>query len=271
MTDAGFRPSGLLTLTTDFGLLDPFVGIMKGRILGRLPRATLVDLTHGIPPHRPEVAGFWLARAWTDFPAGTVHVAVVDPGVGTQRAALLAESAGHCFLGPDNGLLAEALRGREAVFRALDPRVAEHVSGGRVSRTFHGRDLFAPLAAELAAGRLDPAEFGPATTPADPAPLPRPERTAAGAAGRVLLADRFGNLITNIGSDLLAGMAQPVAEAGGRRLPLRATYGEAAAGEALAVINAFDLVELAVREGRAEAVLGLAPGDRVRVTDGIPT
>ncbi len=268
MTATGFRPSGLITLTTDFGLADPFVGIMKGRMLGRLPGATLVDLTHDLPAHRADLAGFWLGRAWKEFPPGTVHLAVVDPGVGTDRGVLLAGAAGHCFLAPDNGLLAEALRGTEATWRSMDAAVGEHACEGRLSRTFHGRDLFAPLAAELAAGRLDVAEFGPATQPEDPAPLPVPAQHAGGIDGHILLADRFGNLVSNIGAALLAPMDQPVAHAGGLSLPLVPTYGAARRGRAVAVINAFDLLELAVVGGRADTALGIAPGDGLRVTDG---
>jgi S-adenosylmethionine hydrolase len=271
VTDAAFRATGLLTLTTDFGLSDPFVGIIKGRILSRLPSASLVDLTHNLPPHRPDLAGFWLARSWPEFPPGTVHLAVVDPGVGTGRAVLMARCGAHCLLAPDNGLLAEALRGQSADFRRMAPDVGDHVTRGRLSRTFHGRDLFAPLAAELAAGRLDPEEFGPPAEPADPLPLPRPATGSGGIDGRILVADRFGNLITNINAEALATMAQPVVEAGGRQIDLCRTYGDADPGAALAVLNAFDLLELAVNGGRADRALGLAPGDPVRVRDGIST
>jgi len=271
VTATGFRPTGLITLTTDFGLADPFVGIMKGRILGRMPGATLIDLTHDVPAQRADLGGFWLGRAWHEFPDGTVHVAVVDPGVGTGRRVLLAEAEGHCFLGPDNGLLVEALRGTPATWRSMDPRVGEHACGGRLSNTFHGRDLFAPLAAELASGRLDVAEFGPGAEPLDPAPLPAARAGEDGIEGRILLADHFGNLISNIGAGLLGVLGQPVAHAGGRRLPLVRTYALGEPGSAVAVINAFDLLELAVVGGRADAVLGIAPGDGLRVTDGLTT
>ena len=271
MTAVGFRPAGLITLTTDFGLADPFVGIMKGRILGRLPGATLVDLTHDLPAQRADLAGFWLGRAWKDFPPGTVHLAVVDPGVGTDRGVILGEAAGHCFLAPDNGLLAEALRGTETTWRSMDPRVGEHACPGRLSRTFHGRDLFAPLAAELASGRLEVGEFGPTAQPKDPAPLPVARVHAGGIDGCILLADRFGNLISNICASQLAALDQPIARAGGLSFPLAPTYGLVPTGTALAVVNAFDLLELAVAGGRADATLGISPGDGVRVTDGLRT
>ena len=271
MTATGFRPAGLITLTTDFGLADPFVGIMKGRILGRLPGATLVDITHDVPPQRADLGGFWLGQSWREFPPGTVHVAVVDPGVGTGRRVLLAETGEHCFLGPDNGLLAEALRGTRATWRSMDPRVGEHACEGRLSNTFHGRDLFAPLAAELASGRLDVVEFGPLADPLDPAPLPTACAGADGIEGHILLADRFGNLVSNIGAGLLDTLDRPIAHAGGRSLPLVPTYAAAAPGSAVAVINAFNLLELAVVGGRADAILGVGPGEGLRVRDGSRT
>lgn len=259
-----FAPTGLLTLTTDFGLAEPFVGIMKGRILGRLPAARIVDLSHALPPGRADLAGFWLGHAWADFPAGTVHLAVVDPGVGTARGVALAQCRGQLLLAPDNGLLPEALRGAAGVaWRALDPGLPERLRLGRLSRTFHGRDLFAPLAAMLAAGELEPADFGPPTTPLDPQPLPRPRREDDAIRGEILVADRFGNLISNVDAALLRGLDRPAALLGDRCLPLLQTYGAAAPGEPLAVVNAFGLVEIAVRDGSALDCLAAGPGTTV--------
>ncbi len=262
--------AGLITLTTDFGLADPFVGIMKGRILGRLPCARLVDLSHELPAGRADVAGFWLARAWAEFPAGAVHLAVVDPGVGTARRVLLASVAGHLLLAPDNGLLPEALRGREGVeWRVMDPALPGHLGLGPLSRTFHGRDLFAPLAALLAAGTLVPEEFGPQARPRDPAPLPRPRRVADGVAGRVLLADHFGNLFTNIDAQLVFECRQPVAEVAGRSLPVLSTYGDAPPGQPLALVNSFELLEIALNGASAARSLGLGEGAGVWLRDGL--
>ena len=159
----GFAASGVVTLTTDFGLEDPFVGIMKGRLATRFPAVRIIDLTHEIPAHWPAEAGFWLARSYRYFPTGSVHVAVVDPGVGSEREIAALQADGHLFLAPDNGLLAP-------VVESVPGAVARHVAVGVLVRlgidapsaTFHGRDIFAPLAAELAAGRLDPGELGPA-------------------------------------------------------------------------------------------------------------
>lgn len=259
-----FAPTGLVTLTTDFGLAEPFVGIMKGRILGRLPGARIVDLTHDLPAGRSDLAGFWLGQAWADFPAGTVHLAVVDPGVGTDRGVVLAQCRGQLLLAPDNGLLPEALRGATGVaWRSLDPGLPERLRLGRLSRTFHGRDLFAPLAALLAAGELEPADFGPAATPLDPRPLPRPHREDTTIHGEILVADRFGNLISNVDAGLLRGLERPEAVLGDLRVPLLPTYGAGEPGRPLAVVNAFGLVEIAVRDGSALEALAAGPGSTV--------
>mgnify|MGYP001244297357 FL=1 len=259
-----FAPNGLLTLTTDFGLAEPFVGIMKGRIYGCLPAARIVDLSHANPPGRADLAGFWLGHAWREFPPGAVHLAVVDPGVGTRRGIALAECRGHVLLAPDNGLLPEALRGIDgATWRRLDPALPGRLGLGPLSRTFHGRDLFAPLAALLAAGELEPDGFGPACEPADPRPLPRAVAKGDTVRGQVLLADGFGNLFTNIEVALLARMSRPELHVGDLRLPLLPTYGDGVTGQPLAVVNAFGLVEIAVRDGSALATLGAAPGSPV--------
>src|SRR5579884_3415657 len=143
----GLTPSGIVTLTTDFGLEDPFVGVMKGRILGRFPAARLIDVTHAIPPQRPAEAGFWLARCFEYFPRGTVHVAVVDPGVGTDRAIVCVAARGHALLAPDNGLLAPIVaQCTDAEIFALGSARLAALGLNRVSATFHGRDIFAPVA-----------------------------------------------------------------------------------------------------------------------------
>src|SRR2546430_13577877 len=148
------KPSGVLTITTDFGHQGPFVGVMKGCILTRFPGARIIDLTHEIVVHWPAEAGFWLARAFEYFPTGTVHVAVVDPGVGTSRDILAVHASGHYFLAPDNGLLAPIVnRARDALIVRLGTAELARLGVQRPSATFHGRDIFAPVAAELAAGR----------------------------------------------------------------------------------------------------------------------
>jgi S-adenosyl-L-methionine hydrolase (adenosine-forming) len=265
-----FAPAGLVTLTTDFGTAEPFAGIVAGRILSRFPGARIVCLTHEVPPGRADLAGFWLARSWREFPRGTVHLAVVDPGVGTDRGVLLAESGEHLLLAPDNGLLPEALRNVDGiVWRAMEPDLPARLGLGPLSRTFHGRDLFAPLSAALGSGALAPEDFGPAAVPLDPAPLPAPAPDGQGLLGRVLLVDRFGNLFSNIPAARVTACQQPVVEAGGRLWPLLPTYGAAPPGSPLALINAFDLLELAICGGNAAQALRLGEGAPVRLRDGL--
>lgn len=260
-----FTGNGIITLTTDFGLRDPFVGVMKGVVLSRFPAARVVDLTHAIRPFWPIEAGFWLSRSWRHFPSGTVHVAVVDPGVGTSRKILIAQYNQQVFLAPDNGLLSFVTGGAdEALVYAFEPN--DRLGLPVPSATFHGRDIFAPLAAELARGAVQPHELGP---PVDMQVDSRFEVaiTASGVAGAVITIDHFGNLISNIDGRHLARFRQPVVEAGGRRFRLVRTYGEAAAGEDVALVNAFGVLEIARVQDSAAAALSLERGAVITLTD----
>lgn len=270
-TDAdASSPSGVITLTTDFGTRDPFVGVMKGRILGRHPRAQIVDLTHEVLAHWPAEAGFWLARSYRWFPAGTVHIAVVDPGVGTARDIVLVESQGHRLLAPDNGLLEPVvLADPGARLRRVTAEGMARCGIGRVSATFHGRDIFAPLAAELAAGRVVPDALSEPLAALMPSPVEAPSVMEGRVAGRVITIDHFGNLITDIDAGLIAGFRDPLVHAGNAVLPLRRTYGDCRPGSTLALINAFGVVEIAVAEGRAVEAVGLSRGAPVVVVDGV--
>lgn len=254
--------SGIITLTTDFGLSDPFVGIVKGVILGRFAEARIIDLTHGIPPQAIADAAFWLRGSFASFPAGTVHVAVVDPGVGTERVILGAEACGHLFLAPDNGLLGPVLEGCPGA-RCVRVEAPELLRAA--SRTFHGRDVFAPLAAELASGRARVDDLGPAYVPATPsvsaAPLVTPDR----ALGVVVTVDRFGNLITNLSRVLVERWPDPVVTLDGREVPLVRTYGDARPGELVALVDAFEVLEIACVNGDAAAALGRGRGTPVAV------
>jgi S-adenosyl-L-methionine hydrolase (adenosine-forming) len=268
MNETRFQPSGIITLTTDFGLRDPFVGVMKGRLLARLATASIVDLTHEVPPQAAEEAGFWLARSFEAFPQGTVHVAVVDPGVGTARAILCAEVAGHLLLAPDNGLLgAFAVKGLAPAVRALTPTAVASLGIRAVSATFHGRDIFAPVAAELAAGRCAPAALGALMSDWQRGRHDLPTLHEGSLRGRVVTIDRFGNLITNIEGAALASLARPQVRIGARVVPLHRTYGDARAGDLLALINAFGVLELAVAQGSASEQLGLGRGTVVEVRE----
>ncbi|HHQ15143.1 MAG TPA: hypothetical protein ENK16_08930, partial [Chromatiales bacterium] len=186
----------VITLTTDFGQQGPFVAVMHGAILTRWPEARIVDLTHEILVHWPAEAGFWLARSYRYFPAGSVHVAVVDPGVGTRRNILAAEFDGHVFLAPDNGLLPLVFgdTGCSTVYCLSD---AWRSSQGwpDPSHTFHGRDIFAPLAADIAARRVRPRDIGPPVTDLVPSLLEPAKPDHHSVTGTVVTIDHFGNLI----------------------------------------------------------------------------
>ena len=259
-----------ITLTTDFGHKGPFVAVVKGVILQHAPDAKIIDLTHEIHVHWTAEAGFWLSRAYHYFPAGSVHVAVVDPGVGTERDILAAESDGHIFLAPDNGILplVFAVSGKPRVFRLSDDWLAQQ-GWPQPSNTFHGRDIFAPLAGEIAAGKTAPQDVGP-PVPVDELipPLLDETRVEHGEIrGTVIAIDHFGNLITNIDGNLLDAMTAPEVRTAGHRLPLKETYGRAQPGDHLALINSFGVVEIARAEGSAADSLGLGVGAPVFVCE----
>jgi S-adenosylmethionine hydrolase len=252
--------TGLVTLLTDFGLDDPFVGIMKGVMLREAPGLTLVDLTHGIPAQDVEAAAFTLAHSFGWFAPGAVHLCVVDPGVGSERAAVALQARGHTFVGPDNGLFS-AVQDLEpnAAARRIDPA---ELGLTLASRTFHGRDLFAPVAAWLASGRRRFEELG-SVHELSRRPRPRPEQSPAGASGRVVLVDHFGNLITDLpGSWLEAGAFR--VEIGKYVVRLVGTYSEAKLGECVALVSSFGTLEIAQRDGNAAETLGFGRGEVVR-------
>src|ERR1700733_2855971 len=262
------RPSGVIPITTDFGHQGPFVGVMKGCILSRFADARIIDLTHEIVVHWPAEAGFWLARAFAYFPAGTVHVAVVDPGVGTSRDIVIVSAAGHVFFAPDNGLLAPIVtRHRDAVIVRLTPEALVRFGIEHASATFHGRDIFAPLAAELASGRCGPAELGEVTTSLVPSWVDEPT-VGANVTGLVMTIDHFGNLITNIDEALIRRFRAPRVFAGNHTFELKRTYGDVRPGDYLALLNSFGVIEIARAEQSAADGLGLSRGAPVVVRDG---
>ena len=264
----GLKPSGLITLTTDFGHEGPFVGVMKGVIWGRFPEARQVDLTHEILAHWPAEAGFWLSRASRYFPRGTVHVAVVDPGVGTSRSNLVVEADGHLFLAPDNGLLAPVVaRAQQAVIVRMGAAQLGRIGVHHPSATFHGRDVFAPVAAELAAGRIQVHELGEVTDTLVPSWVEEPTVDTRSVAGVVITLDHFGNLITNIDATLIERFRLPLVHAGNHHFDLLRTYGDTRPGEYLALINSFGVLEIARAENSAAEGLGLSRGAPVIVRD----
>lgn len=262
-----FSANGLVTVTTDFGHRGPFVGTMKGVIMSRFEAARIVDLTHEVYVHWPAEAGFWIARSYHYFPRGTVHMAVVDPGVGTDRSVLVASGDGHAFIAPDNGLLAEVIDATGALVYAVPEDVIERYRLPDTSATFHGRDIFAPLAAALAAGELTPAACGAATQDFVPSIIEPPEHRGAQLLGIVITTDHFGNLITNIAAADLAAFTQPCVHAAGHDIPLGRTYGDTTPGDLLALINSFGMVEIARAEQNAAEFLGLGRGAPVRITE----
>jgi S-adenosylmethionine hydrolase len=269
LSPAALQPSGVITITTDFGHQGPFVGVMKGRILSRFPQARIIDLTHEIVVHWPAEAGFWLARSFEYFPSGTVHVAVVDPGVGTSRDIVAVSAREHLFLAPDNGLLAPIVsRHSDASIVRLDLQQLGRFGVQRPSATFHGRDIFAPIAAELAAGRCVLTDLGEPREALVPAWVDEPTVDAHGVAGVIITIDHFGNLISNIDAPLLGRFRQPVVQAGNHSFPLLRTYGNAQPGEYLALINSFGVLEIARAEQSAAEGLGLSRGAPVTVREG---
>ena len=244
--------SRIVTLLTDFGTADGYVGEMKGVLLAIAPDVTIVDVAHDVVPQDVDGARLALARYWRRFPAGTVHMVVVDPGVGTSRHPIAVTSGTHHLVGPDNGVLSPALF-------ALDARTVALPVPPNASHTFHGRDVFAPAAARLAMG-------APLDTLGDPVhePVrrrtPEPRRLADGSlAGEVIAVDRFGNLLTNL---FVRGAG--VVEVGGHRLPCVHTYGDVACGALAALVGSNGFLEIARRDGSAAQALGLARGAVVR-------
>lgn len=266
----GFRANGLITLTTDFGWREPFVGIMKGVMLSRAPDLRFVDMAHEVSAFQPVEAGFWMSRAIRYFAPGTLHVAVIDPGVGTPRDLIIVITEGQAILAPDNGLLAPlAARGKiERIIRVNITRLVQY-GVSDISATFHGRDVFAPLAAELAAGRCDPLELGEEVSSLNMTgwPATRP-RADGGVEGAIVAVDRFGNLISNVEAAAVMALDHPTVYISGLSLPLLRTYGEAAAGEYLGLINSFEVLEVARARGSAAQGLSIAIGTPISAVPG---
>jgi S-adenosyl-L-methionine hydrolase (adenosine-forming) len=238
----------IITLLSDFGTADGYVGEMKGVLATSAPSAVLVDISHDVMAHDVEAGRLAVARYWHRYPVGTVHLAVVDPGVGGPRAAIAVESEGRYLVGPDNGLLSPALLrpGARCISLAVPPSA---------SATFHGRDVFAPAAARLASAQ-SVESLGEIYT--DPVILRTAEakrRDDGAVVGSVITIDRFGNLVTN----LVVRRGGEV-EIGGRRLAIRRTYADVEAGGLVALVGSSGLLEIAVRNGSAADTLGARRG-----------
>lgn len=255
----------LIALLTDFGLQDHYVGAMKGAILSTCPDATLVDVCHEVPAHDIAAGALMLDAAYRHFPGGTVFLAVVDPGVGSERRPIAMGAGRWLFVGPDNGLFTCVLQAHsQARVRLLaNPSLYR----APLSAVFHGRDLFGPTAAHLACG-LPLDEVGPALTDPVRLPLPTPVRLADGWQGAVVHVDRFGNLITNLTEAELRSAASREAveaEIAGRVVPLVTSYSDVAPGGYCALVGSSGRLEIAVRGSRADAIDGWRRGSMVLV------
>ncbi|HEX9784864.1 MAG TPA: SAM-dependent chlorinase/fluorinase [Opitutaceae bacterium] len=250
----------LITLTTDFGLEDWFVGTMKGVIASIAPDAQVVDITHGIEPGDIMGGAFVLGASTRFFPEGTIHMAVVDPGVGSARGAVVARVRGHTFVAPDNGLLSLVVPedgGAEVrIHRVQNDQFFLHP----VSRTFHGRDVFAPVAAHLSCG-VALGEVGPPVDAIVRYPFPCPRETEAGLEGEVVYVDRFGNAITSI-AESRRSCTQVMLD-NGATIAVAACYADAGLGRPVAVFGSSGFLEIAINGGNAARVLDLHRGVRV--------
>lgn len=272
MNQSKKRPSHcaapLITLISDFGLRDEYVGVMKGVILTYAPKARIVDISHLLPPQNVPAAAHLLARTYPSFPPGTVHLAVVDPGVGSSRAILAMAADGQYFVGPDNGLFTPVFL--SAASLAVHRVTASHLFLSRVGSTFHGRDIMAPIAARLAGGlALD--EVGPVVPVQDCFHLRHGEVVRKGdmLQGQIVHIDHFGNLCTNLvrqevesfaaGREVVVSLDQDLV------IPLCHAYAEQAIGRPLALYDSHDHLEIAVNRGNAARDLNLAIGATVRL------
>lgn len=260
------RASGIITLLSDFGSRDAYVGIMKGVALGICPTAQLVDLTHQVPPQAVRIGALLLRSALGYFPDGTVHLAVVDPGVGSARHPIAVIGERAILVGPDNGLLAPAATalGTHVVRRLT----CEQLFRRPISATFHGRDVFTPVAAHLAAGMVAD-DLGPELPRLEPLDLPAVRVEANALRGEVIHVDHFGNLITNIDAAAVGTFRpQTVSVSIGETMmsPLAASYAAVPPGRPLALIGSWGLVEVAVRDGNAAAALQAGLATPVTVT-----
>jgi S-adenosyl-L-methionine hydrolase (adenosine-forming) len=246
----------IITLLTDFGSADPYVAEVKGVLLSYAPGVTLVDVTHGIPPGDVRSAAYVIGRIWHRFPAGTIHLAVVDPGVGTPRPALAFAAHRHLFVGPDNGVFTPVIHDAEVEAVVLP-------TPATASPTFHGRDLFAPAAAALADGVPLHTLGQPFEGIPERLAYTAPHYEGKTVVGEVVYVDRFGSLVTNLTTELVPTYARLEVEDLDLG-PLRLTYSDVTAGGLLAYVGSGGAIEIAVRNGSAARRLGVGVGGRVR-------
>ena len=253
-------PSPILTLTTDFGLSDHYVGVMKGVILNICPTARIVDITHEVTPFEIVEGAYVVAQSYRYFPKKTVHVVVVDPGVGTARRPILMEAAGQYFVAPDNGVLAMVYSREKHKIRLISN---ESLFRRPVSRTFHGRDIFAPVAAHLARG-VTPARVGKLIDDYLRPSFEKPQRTGKRTwTGRILKIDRFGNIVTNFHVDDFPDLEQRSFSMalGPRQIGVLArTYAECGPGELFLIVGSSGYLEVSLAQGSAAKSIGCQTG-----------
>jgi len=259
----------IITLTTDFGLSDHFVGTMKGVILGIVPEAEIVDISHSVQPFDVLDGALTLAQAYSYFPERTVHMVVVDPGVGTARRPIVATTDRYHFVGPDNGVLSLVYAREERLH--VRHATAEHYFLQPMSNTFHGRDIFSPLAAYIAKG-VDPAKFGEEVEDFVRFNAPKPKAVKEHhLRGVVLKIDRFGNLVTNITPEDVPALFQEEPPAfkimvGKREITeIKATYALGAPGEVFGILGSMGYLEIAANRGAATQILGVGKGSDVNI------
>ena len=259
-------PSRIITLMTDFGTSDHYVGVMKGVVLDINPQVQIVDITHAIPPQDIHGAAFLIDSAHRYFPIGTIHVIVVDPGVGSERRAIVCQTETAYFVCPDNGTLSHILRNEERSHTVAVENAAYLLP--QVSNTFHGRDIFAPVAAHLSHG-IPLAKLGSPVPQLVQLPIPKPRVTDTAILGHIVWIDSFGNLVTDISREILESLEERngvVICAGSARIDhLNRSYAESAAGEVLAIVGSFNRLEISINQGNAAQILGLKRGDRITI------
>jgi len=268
--------TSIITLTTDFGLSDAYTAEMKGVILGINPDVTFVDICHTIKPQNVTQAAFVLSTAYRYFPERTIHVVVVDPGVGSERRAVLLRTPSADFVAPDNGVLSYIVQ--EVAEKSVTGGAVKLKPGTtaisltnpslwrrQVSSTFHGRDVFAPVAAHLSLG-TDPSDFGEAINTLVTMPLLYPHKTPSGLTGHIVHIDNFGNLITNISAQDVSEIKDGfVVQVGGKRIQrLSHTYSDGTG--LLALVGSHGYLEIALKNGNAAGFLGVGTGDQVRIS-----
>ena len=259
-------PSRIITLMTDFEISDHYVGVMKGVILNISPQVQVVDITHAVPPQDIHGAAFLIDSTYRYFPDGTIHVIVVDPGVGSERKAIVCQTETAYFVCPDNGILTHILRDEERIHTVAVENPAYFLP--QVSNTFHGRDIFAPVAAHLSRGvPID--KLGSPTTQPIHFPIPCPQVTDKTVIGQIIWIDSFGNLVTNISHKILEsleGRNSVVIRAGSAEINhLNRSYAESAIGEVLAILGSFSRLEISINQGDAAQTLGLKRGDAITI------